>query len=110
MAQPQGGPPSAKERAKIEAAKLKTELSLTDDQQQQIYNILAEESDSERPTRDATEADRTAFMKKMEAKRQEQETKIKAVLTDDQKTKYTAYLAKRQKEMGQRKGHRPSDK
>lgn len=102
QAQPPGGKSPA-ERAKTEATALKTELSLTDEQYQKVYDIMTTHNPKGKPSQNASEDEREAMRTQMEAERTEQETKIKTLLTDAQKNKYDNYLANRQKEMSNRR-------
>ena len=102
FAQPQGRQ-TPQERAKTEVAALKTELTLSSDQEQKIYDIMVAESENMRQARQAGTEDREAMRVKMDSMRTAKQTKIKAELTDDQITKYNAYIAKKQKEFEQRR-------
>ncbi|MFI3288832.1 MAG: DUF4890 domain-containing protein [Rikenellaceae bacterium] len=95
-AQPQGGGQrqggqqgTPEEMAKMMVERMAEQLSLTEEQQTKIYDINLEfiesrNSDSnERPSRE-----------EMEAARKGMTTKIKAVLTDEQATKYAEIEAK----------------
>lgn len=102
FAQPQGRQ-TPQERAKTEVATLKTELTLNSDQEQKIYDIMVADSEKMKQARQAGTEDREAMRAKMDSMRTAQQTKIKAELTDDQITKYNAYIAKKQKEIDQRR-------
>ena len=64
---------------------------------------MVADSENMRQDRQAGTEDRAAMRVKMDSMRTAQQTKIKAELTDDQITKYNAYIAKKQKEIDQRR-------
>ncbi len=85
-------------------------LSLTPDQQTQVKAILAEQRQQMQQLRSsaaqngqnsaASQPDREQF----QSIRQDTKTKIEALLNDDQKTKFEAWIQQRQQRMQQRRG------
>ena len=87
---PQGPPPTpSTKEIKTMVSKLAQELSMTDAQEAKVLELYkahfeeveGEMSSNARPSRTEMEKKKAAF-----------ETKVKAVLTEEQQTKYTAYL------------------
>jgi len=87
---------------------MQKELSLTADQTTAIKAVFEDERTKMEAARSADASlspeDRRA---KMMAMRQEENTKIEAVLTPDQKTKYEAMMAKQRERMENRQGGGP---
>jgi periplasmic protein CpxP/Spy len=82
-------------------------LSLTDDQKTQVKTILESQRQQMEQLRSsagqangAAQPDRTQF----QAIRQDTKTKIEALLNDEQKAKYEAWLQQREQRMEQRRG------
>ena len=67
-------------------------VGLTDDQVAKVKAINADAMKQQRALREAG-GDPADMRPKMQAIREDQQAKIKALLTDDQKPKYDAYLA-----------------
>jgi protein CpxP len=67
-------------------------VSLTDDQKPKVLTIIQDSQKKMADLRSSGEDMQTARPKMMQI-RQDQNEKIKALLTDDQKTKYDAYIA-----------------
>ncbi|MFT3737159.1 MAG: hypothetical protein QM786_00195 [Breznakibacter sp.] len=106
-AQPQGMP-SAEERAKHQTERLKTELSLTADQEKKVYDLyLASGKKMEEARKSSGKEDRDAIRTKMEESRKEQDAKLKTILTSSQYTKYQELQKKWEAERQQRKGNGP---
>lgn len=83
---------------------LKEGLDLSDDQEKQVREILTEGSETMRKAREGMQdggGDRDAMREKMQQMREEQSEKIKAVLTEDQFTKYEQIQAERRERMRQ---------
>jgi periplasmic protein CpxP/Spy len=83
---------------------LKEGLDLSDDQEKQVREILTAGSETMRKTREEMQdggGDRDAMREKMQQMREEQTEKIKAVLTEDQFTKYEQIQAERRERMRQ---------
>jgi hypothetical protein len=92
---------SSSERAKMETETLSKSLELTNDQQVLVLdiNLKYAAKDSVRFTQmrqSGGSVDRDAMMKIMQAERAEQVNEVKAILNDDQKSKYDAYLKERE--------------
>lgn len=78
-------------------------LSLTADQQSQVKGLLAEQRQKMEALRDSSQGappDRA----QMEAIRNDTDTKINALLNDDQKAKFAAWQQERKARMGRRQG------
>ncbi len=89
--------------------RMTTALSLTADQQTSIKAILDQNMKDNMAMRQDTSMSDDDRRAKMMTMRQAQTTKIKAVLTDDQKTKYDAMMAsQRQRGGGGGQGGAPS--
>jgi Spy/CpxP family protein refolding chaperone len=85
-------------------------LSLTADQQTQVKSLLAERRQKMEALRNSGSGSDTASpgappsRQQMEAIRNETDTKITALLNDDQKTKFAAWQQQRKARMEQRQG------
>lgn len=83
---------------------LKDGLDLSDDQEKQVREILTAGSETMRKAREEMQdggGDREAMREKMQQMREEQNEKIKAVLTEEQFTKYEQIQAERRERMRQ---------
>lgn len=82
---------------------LKEGLDLSDDQEKQVREILTAGSETMRKAREGMQdgGDRDAMREKMQQMREEQTEKIKAVLTEEQFTKYEQIQAERRERMRQ---------
>jgi periplasmic protein CpxP/Spy len=99
---------SSSERAKMETEQLTESLGLSTEQKVKVLeiNMKYAAKDSVRfagMRAQGQNIDRDVMMKEMQAQRAEQAKEVKALLTDDQKTKYDAYL-KEKAERGPRGG------
>lgn len=111
MAQGQGNRQmrSASERAKTETENVIKAVAPTADQALKILNInlkyAAKDSARFAEMRaSGGSMDREAMMKSMQEQRDAQTAEIKAVLTDEQKAKYDAYIKEREAQRAQRMG------
>ena len=77
-------------------------LNLTSDQESQIKTILTSEREQMEALHKDTSTSQQDKMDKMRTLRQENSTKIRDVLNDDQKKKYDAMEKNREKHMGGR--------
>jgi periplasmic protein CpxP/Spy len=104
---------SASERANSETETLTTTLELTSEQKAQVLqiNLVYAAKDSVRfaamRNKQSAQTDRETIMKEMQAERTAQTTEIKALLTEDQQTKYDAYLKERAQHGPGQGGQRP---
>lgn len=83
---------------------LKESLELSDDQEKQVREIITAGMETMRKAREEMQdggGDREAMREKMQAMREEQTEKIKAVLTEEQFTKYEQIQAERRERMRQ---------
>lgn len=83
---------------------LKEGLDLSDDQEKQVREILIAGSETMRKAREGMQdggGDRDAMREKMQQMREEQNLKIKAVLTEEQFTKYEKIQQERRERMRQ---------
>ena len=101
---------SATERAKTETERIVKAVELTADQTAKILVINQKYAVKDsirfadmRNSQSSGNVDREAMMKEMKASRDVKTIEVKAVLTEDQKTKYDAYLKERD-ERGNRQG------
>ena len=102
MAQKRGGErPSAEERAIRNTERMAEELTLTDAQKKQILDINLEYAKKN----EAEMAERKAEMDAKRAELKEQDAKIQAVLTEEQRSKWTEIKADR---MNDRRRGRPN--
>ena len=76
------------------------QLNLTPDQVTQIKAIQEDTRKQQTAMRDDTSMDGTDRRTKMMAMREAEQTKIKAILTDDQKPKYDAMIAQQRQARG----------
>lgn len=86
-AKPKAGPGKG-EKGKPKLDKLKTELTLTDDQAQKIQAIMEEQGKAGKSIKEDTALSKEQKMEKMKAHRTETDAKIKAVLTPEQQAKW----------------------
>ncbi|RAI94892.1 DUF4890 domain-containing protein [Algoriphagus yeomjeoni] len=109
MAQKRGGErPSAEERAKRTTERIAETLSLTEAQKKQILDINLEYAKKNEAEMAERKAEMEARKAEMEAKRDElkaQDAKIQAVLTEEQRAKWTEIKAER---MDDRRRGRPN--
>lgn len=109
IAQNKGGErPSAEERAQRNTERMAEELALTDAQKKQILDInleYAKKNEAEMAERKAEMEARKAAMEARRAELKEQDAKIQAVLTEEQRTKWTEIKAER---MNDRRRGRPN--
>jgi Spy/CpxP family protein refolding chaperone len=83
---------------------LKEGLDLSDDQEKQVREIITAGFETMRKAREEMQdggGDREAMREKMQAMREEQNQKIKAVLSEDQFTKYEQIQKERRERMRQ---------
>jgi len=83
---------------------LKEGLDLSDDQEKQVREIITAGSETMRKAREEMQdggGDREAMREKMQQMREEQNEKIKAVLTEEQFTKYEQIQQERRERMRQ---------
>jgi periplasmic protein CpxP/Spy len=109
MAQGPGNRRSGSERAKTETESISKALGLTADQSAKVLavNLKYAAKDSARfadMQASGGSMDRDAMMKSMQEQRKAQAVEVKAVLTDEQKTKYDAYLKDAEAQRAQRMG------
>lgn len=104
----QQGPPkrSAEERAAIFVKNLGKEMTLTEEQSTKITAIQLEtfKKVDEIREKGMTGGDRKAMRQDVKAANDAAEVSIKALLTDEQKTKFDAWQAKKREEMKNRQG------
>ena len=82
---------------------LKESLELSDDQEKQVREIITAGFETMRSAREGMQdgGDREAMREKMQQMREEQTTKIKAVLSEEQFTKYEQIQQERRERMRQ---------
>ncbi|RZL15808.1 MAG: periplasmic heavy metal sensor [Pedobacter sp.] len=95
-----GGTPE--ERAKRQTEMLSEKLTLTADQKAKVQAIYLEQGPRMRKLRDSLGDDRTAVRAAMVKANEQNEAKIAAVLTDDQKKAFTAWVKERNEAMRKR--------
>lgn len=109
MAQKRGGErPSPEDRAKRTTERMAETLSLTEEQKKQVLDINLEYAKKNEAEMEARKAEMEARKAEMEAKRAElkqQDAKIQAVLTEEQRIKWTEIKAER---MDDRRRGRPN--
>jgi Spy/CpxP family protein refolding chaperone len=107
---PPAGPMHQRGNPEREAERLTRVLSLTPDQQTQVKSLLAEQRQkvealrNSAPSADAANQATPPRHQQMEAIRNDTDTKITALLNDDQKTKFAAWQQQRKERMEQRQG------
>ena len=89
------------------AAHLQKALGLSDDQTAQVKTIFTDEQTKFEALRSNTSLSREDRHTQMEALRQDEDTKVQAVLTADQKTKYAAMQAQMRDHRGNGNGGAP---
>lgn len=82
--------------------RMSQQLNLTDQQKDQIKPIIADRQQKMQALREDTSMERPEKMQKMKAINQDSDTKIKAILTDEQKQKYEAMQQEMRDQMRQR--------
>jgi hypothetical protein len=88
------GPKPAEERARKYTDKLTEKLGLSADQKNQVYDInlaAAKQVDGLRANNQPGKVDRPENVQKRKAIEEERDSKIVALLSDEQKTKYNQY-------------------
>ena len=95
-----GGTPE--ERAKRQTEQLAEKLTLTADQKAKVQAIYLEQGPRMRKLRDSLGENRDGFRAAMVKANEQNEAKIAAVLTDDQKKAYTAWIKERNEAMKKR--------
>lgn len=104
----QGERPSAEDRALRTTERMAEELTLTDAQKKQILEINLESAKKNEAEMAARKAEMEARKAEMDARRselKEQDAKIQAVLTEEQRAKWTEIKAER---MNDRRRGRPN--
>ncbi len=92
-----------------ELAHLTKKLNLTSDQQTQIKPILENRHDQMMQMRGDTSLSRPDKMAKMKSLDDDSNTKLEAVLNDQQKPKYEKMIANRKEHMQERRANRGDD-
>ncbi|ETZ23322.1 MULTISPECIES: periplasmic heavy metal sensor [Pedobacter] len=95
-----GGTPE--ERAKRNTEMLTKKLSLTADQQTKVSAIYLEQAEGMKKLREDAAGDRDAMRAAMVKSNEESDTKINALLNDDQKKAYTTWKEERKEAMKKR--------
>ncbi len=96
IAQNQGGRNlDPEEMAKRQTDRLKEVLDLNKDQEKKVHDLNLETSKKMRELRDQNQGDFSAMRDKMGAIRDEQNKKMKTILTEEQWPKYEKYLEER---------------
>lgn len=90
------------ERATKMTATLTDKLTLTADQQTQVKAILLDQNTQAAKAREAAGDDRAAMRTKMMSLMEDSNTKINALLTDDQKKAFASYQEERKAAMQKR--------
>jgi Spy/CpxP family protein refolding chaperone len=102
--QGRGGGPGGRMNEERQLDMLTKHLSLTTDQQTQVKAILDDQGKQMGALRNDTTVSGDDKRAKMMSIRKSSQDKIRATLTDDQKTKYDAMLAEMQERMKERGG------
>jgi Spy/CpxP family protein refolding chaperone len=92
----------------MEMKHLAKALNLTEDQKTQIKAIREEGRQHMMALHEDTNTPKEAKFEKMKAFHQEQEAKIKAILTEEQRTKYEAMQQKMQERRAAHQGGTPT--
>lgn len=95
-----GGTPE--ERAKRQTEQLAEKLKLNDDQKAKVQAIYLEQGPRMRKLRDSLGDNREGFRAAMLKSNEQNEAKIAAVLTEDQKKAYTVWIKERNEAMKKR--------
>jgi len=96
-----GGRMGANPEARVK--QLDEKLKLSDDQKAKLTTIFTEQGEAQKKLREEAGGDRQAMMEKMQKMRAELETKISAVLNDEQKKTYRAMVEEQRAEMEKRR-------
>jgi len=82
---------------------LDEKLKLSDDQKTKLTTVFTEQAEAMKKMREEMQgADRDAMREKMQKFRSDNDTKVSAVLTDDQKKTYEAWQKEQRAEMQKR--------
>lgn len=107
----QGGGPGGRMGMNPEnrVKQLDEKLKLSDEQKTKLTAIFTDQADAQKKMREEGQAggDRQAMMEKIQKMRAELETKVIAVLNDEQKKTYKAMLDEQKAEMEKRMKERP---
>ncbi|QJD98150.1 hypothetical protein HH214_20850 [Mucilaginibacter robiniae] len=87
-----------------QAKQLQTDLKLTDDQYAKVLSVFQAQSKSMDSLMTASNGDRQTMMQSMRPLRQSYNTKIQAILTDEQKATYQKMMQERIERMRQNGG------
>lgn len=101
------------ERATMRADKMKDNLSLSESQYSQIYNIFLSHFNEAQTMRSLSKEDRQSKREEMKSKRTEMQSKIEQVLSPAQKEKWESLKSERKKqreEKGMKRGDRKMNK
>lgn len=91
------------ERAKTQTAELKKVLDLNKDQEKKVYDLnLQAGKDMVKMREEMQGGDRESMREKFTKMREEQNKKMKAILTEAQYKKYEKYLEEQRAQRGQR--------
>lgn len=96
--------PSPEERAERNTAQLTKKLNLTTDQQAKVKAIYLDQAAAMTKARTESKGDREGMMAKMKTMNEENDAKINALLTDDQKKAYSEWQTERRENMKNRGG------
>ena len=94
------------ERAAKATTQLTEKLTLTTAQQEKVKAILLEQNTQQNKAREEALSDRKEARTKMMERAKESDSKINAVLTDEQKKTYAAFQKDRKEKMENRMGRR----
>lgn len=95
----QGAQTDPATRAKMQADRLKTELTLTDAQYDQVLAVTKKSAEKMAQLREQNSGDRAALQTERRKMALENEEEFKKILTAEQWTTYIAWKEKRQSEM-----------
>lgn len=104
FAKAQGQQQTPEERAKNNTTRLAEKLNLTDDQKTKVEAIFLDQAKASVKLREEAAGDRDAMRTKMQKLNEETNTKISALLTDDQKKAFEAWKTEQQENMRRRQG------
>lgn len=97
------GKKTPEERAQKRAERLQKDLSLSDDQYKQVYDLFLSQGQQMKALRESSEEDKTARKEKMKSIWQNTDASISGILSSEQNTKYEQFKKERKEKHMQKK-------
>lgn len=97
------GKKTPEERAQKRAERLQKDLSLSDDQYKQVYDLFLSQGQQMKALKESSEQDKTARKEKMKSIWQSTDASISGILSSEQNTKYEQFKKERKEKHMQKK-------